>query len=327
MPAHIHLIRIDVHVDEAPPALQPILAEVHEDLDSTNHTLRTFTEGLELHAAAHPELVVDALIDDGYNGFTLLRARGGRVEVQQVEERPEGASDPVNLPYDQLATVTIGRDREAITAMLDELGEELEDPLTLPTLYDSEDQLRAFVHRVAAAAIGSGGGSFIAEAGDARFMVEIAAGRSRVAKLVVVTEPELFARLMRGDYAPAPAAARQPDGKYEQELYWPETMLRFIQEQATRTDRSLSWIVQRAFKETHGAIAESERDKLERALEPFRGGDKRKQPLYFPGAMLDAMEAEAKRLDSSLSFVMLCAVALARESIVAMPESTGFPEG
>jgi len=36
--------------------------------------------------------------------------------------------------------------------------------------------------------------------------------------------------------------------KRKQSLYFPEDMLREIQEEATRQDRSLSWIVQKAWK-------------------------------------------------------------------------------
>lgn len=36
--------------------------------------------------------------------------------------------------------------------------------------------------------------------------------------------------------------------KRKQSLYFPETMLKEIQEEAARLDRSLSWVVQRAWK-------------------------------------------------------------------------------
>ena len=36
--------------------------------------------------------------------------------------------------------------------------------------------------------------------------------------------------------------------KRKQSLYFPENMLKEIQEEATRQDRSLSWIVQKAWK-------------------------------------------------------------------------------
>jgi uncharacterized small protein (TIGR04563 family) len=40
----------------------------------------------------------------------------------------------------------------------------------------------------------------------------------------------------------------QTSEKRKQSLYFPEEMLREIQAEATRQDRSLSWIVQRAWK-------------------------------------------------------------------------------
>jgi uncharacterized small protein (TIGR04563 family) len=43
--------------------------------------------------------------------------------------------------------------------------------------------------------------------------------------------------------------------KRKQSLYFPEEMLREIQEQATRQDRSLSWIVQQAWRTARAQIA------------------------------------------------------------------------
>ena len=40
----------------------------------------------------------------------------------------------------------------------------------------------------------------------------------------------------------------QPTDKRKQSLYFPEDMLREIQEEAERQDRSLSWVVQHAWK-------------------------------------------------------------------------------
>jgi uncharacterized small protein (TIGR04563 family) len=42
--------------------------------------------------------------------------------------------------------------------------------------------------------------------------------------------------------------------KRKQSLYFPEEMLKEIQEEATRQDRSLSWIVQQAWKVARGDI-------------------------------------------------------------------------
>ena len=46
-----------------------------------------------------------------------------------------------------------------------------------------------------------------------------------------------------------------PTDKRKQSLYFPEEMLREIQEAATRQDRSLSWIVQQAWNTARAQIA------------------------------------------------------------------------
>ncbi|MDF1563421.1 MAG: TIGR04563 family protein [Deltaproteobacteria bacterium] len=40
----------------------------------------------------------------------------------------------------------------------------------------------------------------------------------------------------------------KPTDKRKQSLYFPESMLKEIQEEAARQDRSLSWVVQQAWK-------------------------------------------------------------------------------
>lgn len=47
-----------------------------------------------------------------------------------------------------------------------------------------------------------------------------------------------------------PPGSQEPStsDKRKQSLYFPEEMLKEIQEEATRQDRSLSWIVQKAWK-------------------------------------------------------------------------------
>ncbi len=47
----------------------------------------------------------------------------------------------------------------------------------------------------------------------------------------------------------------QPTDKRKQSLYFPEEMLREIQEEATRQDRSLSWIMQQAWRSARAQIA------------------------------------------------------------------------
>ncbi len=51
--------------------------------------------------------------------------------------------------------------------------------------------------------------------------------------------------------------------KRKQSLYFPESMLREIQEEAARLDRSLSWVVQRAWK-----VARADLKKLPSVDEP-----------------------------------------------------------
>ncbi len=46
-----------------------------------------------------------------------------------------------------------------------------------------------------------------------------------------------------------------PTDKRKQSLYFPEEMLKEIQEEATRQDRSLSWIVQQAWRNAREKIA------------------------------------------------------------------------
>ena len=55
--------------------------------------------------------------------------------------------------------------------------------------------------------------------------------------------------------------------KRKQSLYFPEDMLKEIQDEATRQDRSLSWIVQKAWK-----IARNEVSRYP-AVNDLEGGD------------------------------------------------------
>jgi uncharacterized small protein (TIGR04563 family) len=47
----------------------------------------------------------------------------------------------------------------------------------------------------------------------------------------------------------------KPD-KRKQSLYFPEEMLAEIHQEATRLDRSLSWVIQRAWKRARAALKE-----------------------------------------------------------------------
>jgi len=54
-----------------------------------------------------------------------------------------------------------------------------------------------------------------------------------------------------------PASTKEASvDKRKQSLYFPEAMLQEIKEEAARLDRSLSWVVQRAWKLSKGDIRE-----------------------------------------------------------------------
>jgi uncharacterized small protein (TIGR04563 family) len=118
--------------------------------------------------------------------------------------------------------------------------------------------------------------------------------------------------------------AIDPNQKYEHSLFWPEDLLVFIQQHATRTDRSMSFMVQLAWKSAYSQIAASDRETLASAIRAYEG-KKAKQSLYYPGAMIQQFAEQAARLDSSESFVVQAAVALARGEFEKLPTVDEFP--
>ncbi len=72
-----------------------------------------------------------------------------------------------------------------------------------------------------------------------------------------------------GDKDPGPASRSEVSktDKRKQSLYFPESMLQEIKEEAARLDRSLSWVVQRAWK-----ISRLEIKKLP-SVNEIEGGD------------------------------------------------------
>lgn len=326
MPTFLGRRRIDWHSDGLPPELRQVAADGHASLDSNDHTLWTFVEVLEKVARAHPTLVVDALVDGGYRQYHLVRAAAGKVSNEEVIERPVGATDGVRLPYDEVASVTLVRDGDKVRALLaehaaEELFEADEDAVDLPLAYSSEAGLRAVAAAVAAA-IDEPAPSFVADVEIDRFLVELAPGTANVRALEVVGHTRaLVTHLLHDDLTvpSVPAPARDPSAKYEMALFWPEPMLALLQEHATRTDRSLSYIAQLAWKTSAAQIAKSDRDALSPHLRSYADAPKAKQTLYFPGAMADQIDAEATRLDASKSYVVQCAVVLAKHVVAALP--------
>ncbi|MBX3192124.1 MAG: hypothetical protein KF819_34365 [Labilithrix sp.] len=321
MPYYVNMRRIDCHYDQASSELRAILPDANSSLSSSNHTSQTFEEQLRKLAAERHDLVVDALLEDGFRGYWLYRARAGKVSAIEVDERPEGALDrEVDLPLDDMATVTLVRHVDEIRAMLAEQPDVDGDDgyeVTLPLRYADEGSMRNVLDLVSKA-IDAGEHRFVAEVELERFLVEIGPGAASVRKLVVVTEPDLFSRLLHGQFADVPEPPPRADEMREQALYWPEDMLRAIKEEAFRLDTSLSNIVQKAWKASRAKVAESQYDGLSPLLRGF-SRDKAKQTLYFPGDMLVEIRDQAARIDASLSFVVQGAWVLARDAIAALP--------
>jgi uncharacterized small protein (TIGR04563 family) len=109
--------------------------------------------------------------------------------------------------------------------------------------------------------------------------------------------------------------------KVEQPLYFPDDMLQQIRDAATRTDRSMSNIMQLAYTTARDQLAAMDYAALAAAKGVHRG-DKRKQTLYFPDDMLADMRTLAERLDASLSLVAQAAFSLARDAIASLPAAT-----
>jgi len=111
--------------------------------------------------------------------------------------------------------------------------------------------------------------------------------------------------------------------KFENALYFPEPMLDEIQDEATRLDASMSWIVQKAWVLAREVIARTpDRDAAQALRSDYVDATKRRQTLYYPGEMLVEMEAEATRFDSSMSWVVQLAFEIARPAIAALPDVT-----
>lgn len=124
--------------------------------------------------------------------------------------------------------------------------------------------------------------------------------------------------------------------KVELALSWPESMLKEIQAHATRTDRSVSNIVQTAWKHAAPQITAADRATLAAAIKPFgetpeddnanKDKEKEKEPQFFPNDIAAAMEAQATRLDVPVSFVAQAAFALGKAAIVALPDFADFDD-
>jgi uncharacterized small protein (TIGR04563 family) len=93
-----------------------------------------------------------------------------------------------------------------------------------------------------------------------------ASGRERLAHLIALPHPKeaILATSEKDSTASLPGSKTD---KRKQSLYFPESMLQEIKEEAARLDRSLSWVVQRAWK-----ISRTEIKKLP-SVNDVEGGD------------------------------------------------------
>jgi uncharacterized small protein (TIGR04563 family) len=108
--------------------------------------------------------------------------------------------------------------------------------------------------------------------------------------------------------------------KISRTLFFPEPLLDFVQREAARTDRSLSWIVQFAWKEVRAQIAALPDREAAAALRvSYPSAANTPQTLYVPTEMVVEAEAQAARFDSSLSWLFQLALALATPAITALP--------
>ncbi len=113
------------------------------------------------------------------------------------------------------------------------------------------------------------------------------------------------------------------DVKLKKTLYIPDSMLQEIADEAARTDRSISYIVQYAWTcARQRLIAAHDREaaeKLRPLSMPAASTEERKQSLYFPMEMLAEMEESSKRFESSISWAVQLAYSIARTEVRALP--------
>jgi uncharacterized small protein (TIGR04563 family) len=100
-------------------------------------------------------------------------------------------------------------------------------------------------------------------------------------------------------------------------LYWPEEMLRALQAQAIRLDRSISSLVQNAW-----IVGASSSDDPAAGGGLPRDGKAHKRSVYLPIGIYAEVAEIAAREDRSMSWVMRRALARAWPKITSLPEVT-----
>jgi uncharacterized small protein (TIGR04563 family) len=107
--------------------------------------------------------------------------------------------------------------------------------------------------------------------------------------------------------------------KIEKALFLSTAMVDELQSELRRVDRSMSWLAQRAWVFARERIIAATDRKAGTDFNMTEGGPPRKQSLFFPGTMLEEIEAQATRLDCSESALVQLAWHLAKPEIAAIP--------
>jgi len=95
-------------------------------------------------------------------------------------------------------------------------------------------------------------------------------------------------------------------------------MLQEIQAQALRLDRSVSWVVRKAWEIAAAELSTRDNDWISELMAAHAVDDLRKQTVYLPPELVAELRRESARLVASLSHVVLGAYVHARDAIAAI---------
>lgn len=352
MPTYIRGARIDWCWAERSDDERAIVRRHQAQLDSRDHGLESFAAGLAVASGELPAVDIAALVFDETRSRTLMLAHAGVVQRVFVKDvmAPLPAKDGPgfvcwsalrNPPTDVDGTIACGAAAAAVHAAFvavadghEPLPPDDDGGVEVPLDYTAEEPMRRAL-ALAARAMAGAPFEFIAEVPSQscrRFWVTLRPGRAEIratrswASSDSTEHAELIERLLAADpvaLMPETPSLRERAGKtdkVEQSLYFPESMIDHIRAQSLRCDRSLSSVVQSAWRFAEPTIvALADRAAGRELMKPQPDSQKYKQSLYFPTAMLEAMAAQAARFDSSLSWVTQLACAIAAEHLTTLP--------
>lgn len=341
MPIYITDSRVDWGWNERSEEERTIIRTYQSQLDAGDHGVESFSTLLSRASAALPAIEIRALLEEDSRSRTLLLASGGRVQPVNIKDatRPGRWLDLPWLPLDHFATVRCGSSSEDVRAALADASysevEGEEDEIDVPLEYSSLDELRSSMNLVAQAMTGEPD-QFVADVNHERYLVSLRPGAASIQPLTPwpSSDREDHATLVRtllsksrSELFPVRVSARERMAasgatKMAQALFLPEALLAELQVEGVRTDRSLSYLVQYAWKEARERIRSlPDRSAAESLQRSFADSAKGKQTLYFPGDMLAEIEDEAARFDSSASWIVQLACSIAKTAFAALPSA------